>query len=264
MEYKIGEVSKILNISKEMIRYYEKKGALTPLRINDNNYRTYSTMDVFLLMEIVRYQTMNFSIKDISELITNNYMEKYAQHLYEYYIEIDKEISYKILLRQRIKELADKADTCLQNLDNYWIKKIPAHYMMFLVHGRGDQYDKIELTDKNKNVIFKEHYMSFFESIVIFDDNIDTWWYGIPEEYYHQLSLELENTYILSSNYCLCTMIDMGEIGDFNRDCLKPIYQYIHLKGYEVCGPARGIIIGRGFQQSHFQRIMEIQVPIII
>lgn len=29
MEYKIGEVSKILNISKEMIRYYEKKGALT-------------------------------------------------------------------------------------------------------------------------------------------------------------------------------------------------------------------------------------------
>ena len=26
MEYKIGEVSKILNISKEMIRYYEKQG----------------------------------------------------------------------------------------------------------------------------------------------------------------------------------------------------------------------------------------------
>ena len=28
MEYKIGEVSKILNISKEMIRYYEKQGIL--------------------------------------------------------------------------------------------------------------------------------------------------------------------------------------------------------------------------------------------
>ena len=26
MEYKIGEVSKILNISKEMIRYYDKQG----------------------------------------------------------------------------------------------------------------------------------------------------------------------------------------------------------------------------------------------
>lgn len=32
MEYKIGEVSKILNISKEMIRYYEKQGILKPSR----------------------------------------------------------------------------------------------------------------------------------------------------------------------------------------------------------------------------------------
>ena len=49
MEYKIGEVSKILNISKEMIRYYEKQGILKPSRKEDNNYRTYSVMDVFLL-----------------------------------------------------------------------------------------------------------------------------------------------------------------------------------------------------------------------
>lgn len=47
MEYKIGEVSKILNISKEMIRYYEKQGILKPSRKEDNNYRTYSVMDVF-------------------------------------------------------------------------------------------------------------------------------------------------------------------------------------------------------------------------
>ena len=42
MEYKIGEVSKILNISKEMIRYYEKQGILKPSRKEDNNYRTFS------------------------------------------------------------------------------------------------------------------------------------------------------------------------------------------------------------------------------
>lgn len=48
MEYKIGEVSKILNISKEMIRYYEKQGILKPSRKEDNNYRTYSVMDVFI------------------------------------------------------------------------------------------------------------------------------------------------------------------------------------------------------------------------
>ena len=68
MEYKIGEVSKILNISKEMIRYYEKQGILKPSRKEDNNYRTYSVMDLFLLKEIILYQSIQIRIKDITEL----------------------------------------------------------------------------------------------------------------------------------------------------------------------------------------------------
>lgn len=262
MEYKIGEVSKILNVSKEMIRYYEKKGALTPHRKDENNYRTYSTMDIFLLMEIVRYQTMNFSVKDISELLSDNYMKKYARHLQQYYIDIDQEISYKTLLKQRIKELADRAEASFQNIGNYWIKKIPAHYLMFLVNGHGDQYERIAISNKNRDIIFKESYMSFFESIVIFEENEDKWWYGIPKDYYQQLSLNIEDPRVIDSTFCLCTMIDMGEVGEFNRDCLKPIYQYIEDKGYKVNGTVRGIIVGRGFEQSHFQRIMEIQIPI--
>lgn len=35
MNYKIGEVSKMFNISKEMLRYYEKKGVLHPKRIDE-------------------------------------------------------------------------------------------------------------------------------------------------------------------------------------------------------------------------------------
>lgn len=55
MNYKIGEVSKMFNISKEMLRYYEKKGVLHPKRIDENNYRVYDEMDIFLLFEIVQY-----------------------------------------------------------------------------------------------------------------------------------------------------------------------------------------------------------------
>ena len=105
MEYKIGEVSKILNISKEMIRYYEKQGILKPSRKEDNNYRTYSVMDVFLLMEIIRYQSIHFGIKDISELLNEHYLENYAQHLYQYYQEIDQDIIKKISLNYPIYDI---------------------------------------------------------------------------------------------------------------------------------------------------------------
>ena len=130
MEYKIGEVSKILNISKEMIRYYEKQGILKPSRKEDNNYRTYSVMDVFLLMEIIRYQSIHFGIKDISELLNEHYLENYAQHLYQYYQEIDQDIIKKILLKERVKELAERIETCKFNLGKYWVKNVPANQLM--------------------------------------------------------------------------------------------------------------------------------------
>lgn len=47
MEYTIGEVSELLNLSRDMIRYYEKQGAIHSKRNETNNYRTYDDMEVF-------------------------------------------------------------------------------------------------------------------------------------------------------------------------------------------------------------------------
>lgn len=45
--YKIKELSEILNISKQMIRYYEQCGVIHPERSKENNYRIYHAMDLF-------------------------------------------------------------------------------------------------------------------------------------------------------------------------------------------------------------------------
>lgn len=264
MEYKIGEVSKILNISKEMIRYYEKQGILKPSRKEDNNYRTYSVMDVFLLMEIIRYQSIHFGIKDISVLLSNHYIEKYSQYLHDYYQEIDQDIMKKILLKERVKDLAERIETCQYNIAKYWIKKIPSYQLVFLTSGQGDRYEKIELLDENRNLLFSKERMVYVESIVLFDDQKETWWYGIQNQYVQALDLTLRDVYQLNEQTCLCTMIDMGEIGEFNRDKLNPIFEYIKENGYQVSGIPRGIIIGRGYEGKKFQRIMEIQIPIVI
>ena len=39
---KIGELSKLFNIPRETIRFYEKEGLIIPPNRNDNNYRSYS------------------------------------------------------------------------------------------------------------------------------------------------------------------------------------------------------------------------------
>lgn len=263
MEYKIGEVSKILNISKEMIRYYEKQGILKPSRKEDNNYRTYSVMDVFLLMEIIRYQSIHFGIKDISELLNEHYLENYAQHLYQYYQEIDQDIIKKILLKERVKELAERIETCKFNLGKYWVKNVPAYQLVFLTNGRGDDYDKLQISIENRNLLFSKERMVYVESMVLFEKEKETWWYGMEERYIESLQLSFKDEKYLKKQLCLCTMIDMGEIGCFNRNQLENILNEIKDE-YQIVGTPRGIIVGRGYEGENFQRIMEIQIPIAL
>ena len=41
MRYKIGDVAKILGISPDLLRYYEKKGVVKPVKHRSNDYRYY-------------------------------------------------------------------------------------------------------------------------------------------------------------------------------------------------------------------------------
>ena len=57
MDYSIRDVSEILNLSREMIRYYEKHGVISPRRNDENNYRSYSIFDIFMLLDTLQYRS---------------------------------------------------------------------------------------------------------------------------------------------------------------------------------------------------------------
>ena len=77
MKYRIGDVSKMLHISDQMIRYYEKNGVIHPERSGDGQYRLYSGMDVFLLFEAIKYKEWDISIPEINDMISNAFVNIY-------------------------------------------------------------------------------------------------------------------------------------------------------------------------------------------
>jgi DNA-binding transcriptional MerR regulator len=58
---KINEVEQLLDITKPNIRFYEKKGLLSPAR-NQNGYREYSEEDIEILKKIILFRKMGISI----------------------------------------------------------------------------------------------------------------------------------------------------------------------------------------------------------
>lgn len=68
--YSIGEVSKICNISKKALRFYDKIGVISPDVVSEeNNYRFYSK-DTLLFVPVIKYfKQMGFKLEEMKEFL---------------------------------------------------------------------------------------------------------------------------------------------------------------------------------------------------
>lgn len=64
-------------------------------------------------------------------------------------------------MKERVKELAERIETCKFNLGKYWVKNVPTYQLVFLTNGKGDDYDKLQISIENRNLLFprKEWFM---------------------------------------------------------------------------------------------------------
>ena len=66
---RIGDVTRMLDISADTLRYYEKIHLLPPVSRNAAGVRDYGTKDISRLKFIKRAQRMGFSLKEIGHLL---------------------------------------------------------------------------------------------------------------------------------------------------------------------------------------------------
>lgn len=265
MEYSIGEVSCILNLSKDMVRYYEKQGAIRASRNPENNYRTYETMEVFWLLEALHYKSWGIPISEIAEIRKNRYDHNTGTFLSRKIEELKDEISYKYLLKGRLENIRDQFPLARINVGNFWVRRTPAVWSCHLVTGRGDVYDRISLSARESRVIFDEKCIPFFDNgLTVYEDRID-WEMIIRKEYTDTLQITVPEsfTYIPEATV-LCTNVDIGEIGEFDPTVFEVLPAYARSRGYSIREnvPMRGSLLGRGYDDGRFHRVVRLYLPI--
>ena len=71
--YSIGEVSKICNISKKALRFYDKIGIICPDKISEeNNYRYYSKETLLFVPVIKYFKQMGFKLEEMRAFLEGN------------------------------------------------------------------------------------------------------------------------------------------------------------------------------------------------
>ena len=74
--YSIGEVSRLCNVSRKAMRFYDEIGLIHPDKVGSNNYRFYSREALLNLTILKYYKQMGFKLEEMRNLMdTEEYQE---------------------------------------------------------------------------------------------------------------------------------------------------------------------------------------------
>ncbi len=103
--YKIGEFSKITNLTTKALRYYDEQGILKPSSRTESEYRLYDESDFEKAQLIVCLRQFDFSIAEMKDVLINcDSKEDIHYYLAEKKVFIEKRIKEEKLLIKRLEE----------------------------------------------------------------------------------------------------------------------------------------------------------------
>lgn len=128
-KYSIGEVSSRLGLSRDTLRFYEKKGIIQPEK-QDNGYRAYTYEDIRKLLNVMFYRRLNFSLEDINRILYKNSFPSYRSMIQEKITEEKLQVEkHKQSLVQltHLQQIYKNAEQCL---GRYAIRPLKPHYQI--------------------------------------------------------------------------------------------------------------------------------------
>lgn len=265
MKYTIGEVANFLHLSRDMIRYYEKRGVIVSERNESNNYRTYDNMAVFELLDTIQHKNLNLSIREIEAMRHGDYEHNMSCYLDRYYDELKSEISFGTTLLKRIEELKSRYEMSNQNIGSYWIKSVPGRYRYHVVDSISGEFGAIELEASISDVLFSDYVNPFVDYGFTSIDDTESWHAVISESYTEELSIDLPHGYEYEpEGTYLCSLVNIGSVKKFDMSAIDMLRKTAYARYGEKIEikPIIGMIASKLKKSGELHVVMELQIKI--
>ena len=103
----IKEVSQMYNISANKLRFYEKKGLITPSRHPESGYRQYFAKDLLTIQAVLMYRTLEISIEDIKVLLENKSKDELIEQVFNQWDTVNGIIHKYRLIQESLGSVID-------------------------------------------------------------------------------------------------------------------------------------------------------------
>ncbi|MDK2965921.1 MerR family transcriptional regulator [Lacrimispora sp.] len=126
-KYSIGEVSLRLGLSRDTLRFYEKKGIIQPDK-EDNGYRSYTYEDISRLLDIMYYRRLHFSLEDIERFLYKSSLHSSRSMIQEKITEEKEQLELHRQSLMHLNQLKTIYDNVKQGLNRYQTGPMLSHY----------------------------------------------------------------------------------------------------------------------------------------
>lgn len=109
--YSIREISRLLNIPKATIRYWDSQGLVTPERNEENDYREYTLALAMELGNISFYRSVDIPVKELKQMLNSDLsvqeeiLEEAEMRLFQKEEELKRQAARIRMQRQALKEV---------------------------------------------------------------------------------------------------------------------------------------------------------------
>lgn len=135
--YKVKEVSEITGVSIRMLHHYDKIGLLRPTAISNAGYRLYDDKDLELIQQILIYRELDFSLKEIKDILNNNNLDLRKLLKLQKQLIIDK--------RDKLNKIVDTIENTIKNMEGEIIMEKKGMFEGFDIEKHNKLYeDEVE------------------------------------------------------------------------------------------------------------------------
>ena len=264
MDYSIGKVSKLLGLSVEGIRNYEKSGIIRSKRDDGSNYRKYSYLDIASLIRAKTYRACDFSLKETSELTNLRSLDEIADAFEDKMLELSTEIRITAEKRNYMKEQASLIRSVEEMEGKVRICRMPAIYRIeFSRNGVIDFSDEM--------VALLQTWMQYapfvFFSSRYHGNNV----YGglaIRDRYAELFDIPAccragGGIRYLPEALCLMLTVKEGDTGYSRVETLSVLKDYASCHNFEIASDLIGHTVAGIYKSRNYQRYRQVFAPVL-
>ena len=269
VKLKIGEFSKMMQVTVKTLRHYEEMGILTPSEVDEwTGYRYYQIVQMQRLNSIRKLKSLGFTLEEIKDLFDEEQHTPTIRQLDEKIRECNAELLALLERRQQLLDLRDFRKN-LNNMDGITIQSLPeiivashrevlksySDIKTICVEKIGPEIQRLGCKSSVKDFCFTMCYGNEYTPI------------GIDVEFCKPVEEKLPDSDIIKFRTIPAVekAVCIKAVGPYDHiyNTYIEAFKYIEEKGLEIAGLARNVFVDGVWNHDDPEKwVSIIQIPV--